>query len=111
MPTTHEKLTRPVHSPHVSSLDPAAIANRVRQIAHDLQQILKKTRPCPCELIELERRIDDLRVHTHGSSWISIDRWLDHTRTAIRARVVAEQIPIEDIYTSARRCPDCVTVC
>src|SRR5208337_2425798 len=45
----------------------------------------------PGELIELERRIDELRVHTHGTGLIAIDRWLANSRSAIRARAVAEQ--------------------
>ena len=84
MRVCHETLRRPGESLPVSSLDPAAIAQGVRQIAHDLHQILRKTTPSPGELIELERRIDELRVHTHGTGLIAIDRWLANSRSAIR---------------------------
>ena len=93
------------------SLDPAAIAEGVRQIAHDLHQVLRKTTSSPGELIELERRIDELRVHTGGSRLMAIDRWLHNTRTAIRVRAVAEQTSIKDEYTGVRRCPDYATSC
>jgi len=100
-----------VESLPAGSLDPAAIAEGVRQIAHDLHQVLRKTTSSPGELIELERRIDELRVHTGGTRLLAIDRWLHNTRSAIRARVVAEQTSIKDVHTSARRCPDCMTPC
>jgi len=58
--------------------------------------MLRKTTPSPGELMELERRIDELRVHTHGTGLIAIDRWLANSRSAIRARAVAEQTSIED---------------
>jgi hypothetical protein len=83
------------------TLDPAAIAQGVRQLAHDLYQMLRKTPPSPIELIELVRRIDELRVHTHGTQLTAIDRWLDSSRSAVRARIVAEQTPLKHIYTSA----------
>jgi hypothetical protein len=92
----HKTLRRPGESLPVSNLDPAAIAQGVRQIAHDLHQILRKTTLSPGELIELERRIDELRVHTCGTGLIAIDRWLANSRSAIRARAVAEQTSIED---------------
>ena len=91
MRVCHETLRRPGESLAVSSLDPAAIAQGVRQIAHDLHQILRKTTPSPGELIELERRIDELRVHTHGTGLIAIDCWLASSQSAIRAPAVAEQ--------------------
>ena len=73
--------------------------------------MLRRTTSSPGELIELEQRIDELRGHTHGTGMIEIDRWLANARNAIRARVVAEQTPLKDIYTSARRCSDCMTPC
>ncbi len=94
----HETLRRPGESLPVSNLDPAAIAQGVRQIAHDLHQMLRKTTPSPGELIELERRIDELRVHTHGTGLIAIDRWLASSRSAIRARAYAEQTSTADKY-------------
>ncbi len=94
-----------------SSLDPAEIARCVRQIAHDLHETLKRSNSDLTELIALERRIDELRVHTQGTCLIAIDRWLDSSRTAIRERVDAEQTPLEDIYTRTRRSPSCVTTC
>ncbi len=94
-----------MQSPPVSSLDPAAIANRVRRIAHDLHQMLKKPTPSPGELIELERCIDELRVHTHGSPLIAIDRWLVNSRSALRERALAESLSSGDKYNGARRCP------
>jgi len=100
-----------VESLPAGSLDPAAIAEGVRQIAHDLHQMLRKTISSPGELIELERRIDELRVHTHGTRLVAIDRWLANSRSAIRARAVAEQTSIKDEYTGVRRCPDYTTSC
>jgi len=99
-----------VESLPASGLDPASIAERVRQIAHDLHQMLKRTISDP-EVIELERRIDELRVHTHGSPLIAIDRWLDHSRRALKERAVAEQTSIEHQYTAVRRCPDYTASC
>ncbi len=92
-------------------LDPAAIAQGVRQIAHDLHAMLKNAASSPVELMELERRIDALRVYTHGTPMIAIDRWLDNSRTAIRARVTAEQTPVKDIYAGVTRRHGCVTSC
>jgi hypothetical protein len=100
-----------VESLPAASLDPAAIAEGVRQIAHDLHQLLKKTISNPGELIELERRIDELRVHTHGSRLIAIDRWLDNSRSAIRERVLTEQTSIKEVYTGVCRCPEFTTSC
>ncbi|MGO9238280.1 MAG: hypothetical protein ACLP4V_30875 [Methylocella sp.] len=111
MRVCHKTLRRHGESLPVSNLDPAAIAQGVREIAHDLHQTLRKTTPSPGELIELERRIDELRVHTHGTGLIVIDRWLANSRSAIRARAVAEQTSIDDKYTSARRCPAFTTSC
>ena len=111
MRVCHKTLRRPGESLPDSSLDPAAIAQGVRQIAHDLHQILRKRTSSPTELIELERRIDELRVHTHGTGLLAIDRWLRSSQRAIRARAVAEQTSIEDKYTSARRCPAFTTSC
>jgi len=108
---SHKKLRRPVESLAAGSLDPAAIAEGVRQIAHDLQQMLRKTPPSPGELIELERRIDELRVHTGGTRLMAIDRWLHSSRSAIRARADAQQTSIKDEYTGVRRCPDYTTFC
>ena len=87
------------------------VVQGVRQIAHDLHQMLRKTISSPDELIELKRRIDELRVHTHGTGLIAIDRWLANSRSAIRARAVAEQTSTADKYTSARRCPAYTTSC
>ena len=92
-------------------LDPAEIAEGVRQIAHDIHLMLMKTTSSPAELIELERRIDELRVHTRGTRMIAIDRWLAKSLSTLRARISAEQTPLKEIYASARRCPDCVTSC
>ncbi len=111
MPGSDQMLRQPGESLPAGSLDPAAIAEGVRQIAHDLQQMLRKTTPSPGELIELERRIDELRVHTGATRLLAIDRWLHNTRSAIRASAVAKQTAIKDVYTSPRRCPDCMTPC
>ncbi len=100
-----------MQSPPVSRLDPAAIASRVRQIAHDLHQMLKKPTPSPVELIALERCIDELRVHTHGSPLIAIDRWLVNSRSALRERVLAESLSNGDKHTGARRYPEYTTSC
>lgn len=97
---------RPGETIPASSLDPAKIAEGVRQIAHDLHQTLRKTTPSTGELIELERRIDELRVHTHGTSMASIDRWLDNSRSAIRERVLAASISTGDQYPGALRYPE-----
>ncbi len=83
----------------------------VRQIAHDLHQLLKKTISNPVELIELERRIDDLRAHTHGSPLVAIDRWLANSRSTLRERAIAKQTSSEHQYNGARRCPDYTASC
>ena len=55
MRVCHKTLRRHGESLPVSNLDPAAIAQGVREIVHDLHQTLRKTTPSPGELIELER--------------------------------------------------------
>ncbi len=101
-------LWQPAESYPADSLDPSEIAQGVRQIAHDLHQILRKTTSCLNDLIVIEQRIDALRMHTHGTPMIAIDRWLDNSQAAIRARVDAEQTALKDIYSTTRRFPDCV---
>jgi hypothetical protein len=111
MPGSDQMLRQPGESLPAGSLDPEAIAEGVRQIAHDLHQVLRKTISSPGELIELERRIDELRVHTGGTRLMAIDRWLHSSRSAIRARADAQQTSIKDEYTGVRRCPDYTTSC
>jgi len=111
MPGSDQMLRQPGESLPAGSLDPAAIAEGVRQIAHDLHQVLRKTTSSPDELIELERRINELRVHTGGTRLMAIDRWLHSSRSAIRVRAVAEKISIGHNSTGARRCPDCMPPC
>jgi hypothetical protein len=91
------------------NLEPAEIARRVRQIAHDLHQTLRSTNSDHAELMELERRIDQLRVHTHGTCMVAIDRWLDNSRSVIRARVDGEHTPLKEIYTPTRHSSHYVT--
>jgi hypothetical protein len=93
------------------SLDPAEIAEAVRQIAHELSQMLMNKTWSPIELLELERRIDELRVHTHGTQLIGIDRWLDSSRRALRARVIMHGISIGEKHTGARRPPEHTLPC
>ena len=81
MRVCHKTLRRPGESLPVSNLDPAAIAQGVREIADDSPSDTEENDPSPGELIELERRIDELRVHTHGTGLIVIDRWLANSRT------------------------------
>ena len=97
------KLRHHGESVSASTRDPAEIAQGVRQIAHELHQILRKTAPSPIELNELVHHIDELRVHTHGTEFLAIDRWLGNSRSAIRARVVAEQSSLVDLHSSSRR--------
>jgi hypothetical protein len=93
------------------SLDPAEIAEAVRQIAHELCQMLMKKTWTPIELFELERRIDELRVHTHGTRLIGIDRWLDNSRRALRARIIMHEIPNGEKHAGARRSPERTLPC
>ena len=65
----------------------------------------------PGDLIDLERRIDELRVHTHGSGLVAIDRWLDNSRTAIRNRAVAKPASVEHEHNGVRRCRDYTATC
>ncbi len=94
-----------------AGLDPAAIAQRVRQIAHDIREVLRKTHSSPRELIDLVERIDELRASTRGTQMLAIDRWLDNSCNALRARVAAEQTPLNNVYASVCRRRDCMTAC
>ena len=60
-----------------AGLDPAAIAQRVRQIAHDIREVLRKTHSSPRELIDLVERIDELRHRpVEPRCWRSIAGWI-----------------------------------
>lgn len=106
---SEQMLKRPGESLPGSSLDPAEIAQGVRQIAHDLHQMLKRATSTSVELIELERRIDELRLHIHGTPLIAVDRWLKNSRSALRVRVVAERSSITVLHSSVRHCARSMT--
>jgi hypothetical protein len=92
-------------------LDAAEIAQGVRQIAHELYQMLMRTAWNPVELLDLKRRIDELRVHTHGTGLIAIDRWLESCRSSLESRFLTCTCAIENEYNVARLCPKCSSSC
>jgi hypothetical protein len=68
------------------SLDPADLAHRIRRLAADAHQTWRSHNAVPNELIELTRRIDELRQATQGPHMIEIDRWLRKTKELIETR-------------------------
>ncbi len=64
-------------------LDPADLANRIRRLAADTHQTLRSHNAVPHELIELTRRIDELRQETQDPHLIEIDRWLRKVKDLI----------------------------
>ena len=64
-------------------LDPADLANRIRRLAEDTHQTLRSHNAVPHELIELTRRIDELRQETQDPHLIEIDRWLRKAKDLI----------------------------
>jgi hypothetical protein len=66
--------------------DPADFAYRFRGLALDTHRTLKRRDAAPDELIELSRRIDELRRNTQDPQFVEIDRWLQNARILVESR-------------------------
>jgi len=64
-------------------LDPAEFAARVRQLAIDAHRVLKSRTAARGELVQLCRRIDELRQESRLDLSREIDRWLYHANEQI----------------------------
>ncbi len=67
-------------------LDPAEFAARVRQLAIDAHRVLKSRTAVKSELVQLCRRIDELRQESRVDLSREIDRWLDQANEQIEER-------------------------
>ncbi len=67
-------------------IDPADLAHRLRSLAVDAHRTLKSRDAGMNELIELSRRIDELRAGTQDPRLIEIDRWLRKAQEMIETR-------------------------
>ena len=64
-------------------LDPAEFAARVRQLAIDAHRVLKSRTAAKSELVQLCRRIDELRQESRVDLSREIDRWLHQANEQI----------------------------
>ena len=69
------------------TLQPADFADRIRALARDAGRIFRSRDANPGELIELSRRIDELRQQTKDSLGVDIDRWLRSAQNLIRVHM------------------------
>lgn len=67
----------------VGCLDPAEFAARVRQLAIDAHRVLKSRTAAKSELVQLCRRIDELRQESRADLSREIDRWLHQANEQI----------------------------
>jgi hypothetical protein len=65
---------------------PADFANRIRALARDAGRVVRNRDVRPHELIELSRRIVELRQETEDPQFTDIDRWLRSAQTLIERR-------------------------
>lgn len=79
-------VTQGMHGEITWRLDPADLADRIRRMALDAHRTLKRHDVAPSELVELTRRIDELRQGTQETHFIEIDRWLRTARQLIESR-------------------------
>jgi hypothetical protein len=111
MPATDQNVWNSQESQADGYLDPAEIAHGVRQIALDLHQALKKPNLSFGELLELQRRIDQMRRHTAGTQLTALDRWLDQSRAVIQTRTRAALTPQVSEYPRQQVCLQQVVGC
>ncbi len=67
-------------------VSPAELASRVRQLAMDAYRVLKDPAATSGELVELSRKIDDLRRSCESLSSRQIDHWLQSAAEQVRCR-------------------------
>src|SRR5262245_54324241 len=60
-------------------------ANRIRALARDAARTVGNRDARPRELIELSRRIDELRQETQDPQFMHIDRWLQSAQNLIES--------------------------
>jgi hypothetical protein len=70
-------------------LSPAEIAARLRGLAQDAYRVAKDRDAAPTELVELSRRIEELRAHARGSRLFEIERWLERASEVVCQRQTA----------------------
>jgi hypothetical protein len=66
-------------------LDPAALADEVRDLAIDTHRVLKARTPEGREIAELSRRIASLQGQIRGYSFDELACWLDSVRQIVEA--------------------------
>ena len=67
-------------------LDPADLAHRIQKLGADTHRTLSSHDADPHELIELARRVDELRQGTQDPHLIKIDLWLRKAKKVIETR-------------------------
>jgi hypothetical protein len=72
-------------APTEGSLDPAALAAEVRDLASDAHRVLHAPASEPLEIDALSRRIDHLQDQIRGYSFNELACWLDNVRQIIEA--------------------------
>ena len=87
-------------------LEPAEFAARVRQLAIDAHRVLKSRTAAKSELVQLCRRIDELRQEGRVDLSREIDRWLDQANEQIEARWI-ELSDDQEWFVGDRRCGRC----
>jgi hypothetical protein len=70
-------------------LSPAEIAARLRGLAQDAYRVAKDRHAAPTELVEISRRIEELRAHARGSRLFEIERWLERASKVVCERQTA----------------------
>ncbi|QEH33265.1 hypothetical protein OJF2_17650 [Aquisphaera giovannonii] len=90
MAMIHQPETGRAASP-IATLDPSAFAERLRGIALDTHRLMKGSMPTAEELLQLERRIDDLRAFARYPGMLEINRWLDNARIQVERKVVEDR--------------------
>jgi hypothetical protein len=70
-------------------LSAAEIAARLRGLAQDAYRVAKDRHAAPSELVEISRRIEELRVHARVSRLFEIERWLERASEVVSQRQTA----------------------
>jgi hypothetical protein len=70
-------------------LSPADIAASLRGLAQEAYRVAKDGDAADTDLVELSRRIEELRAHARGSRLFEIERWLERASEVVCRRQTA----------------------
>jgi hypothetical protein len=74
-----------MNEPSPGPLDPAVLAEEIRDLAHDAHRVLKDRSPEVPEIDDLSRRIAHLQDQIQGYPFDELACWLDNVRQIVES--------------------------